>query len=156
MCRARRWHEHLRAVVAHVADSPVARRRCHAFGRVGAEQIDRWLVCLTTFEPAVVIAWLQDDRHAVVDFAGELVGGRGVDGKGLQPFPVVRILLGVPKPGEGEGRSIAHDVSKRLLHFWRKFLPLVEAIRGHEATPLLKRSAPQGSFRNRFGLGVDR
>ena len=71
-------------------------------------------------EPAVVVARLEDDGHAVVHLGGEFVGLGGDDGEGEKPLACAWIFPGVPEAGEGEGLAVVERVEEGLPGSWRR------------------------------------
>ena len=66
--------QHLRAVIADVADCGVRRTRVHHLSLIGPKQVDRRLVlpCFTSLQPAIVVARMKNDGHTVMQLADAL------------------------------------------------------------------------------------
>jgi len=58
--------EHFRPVVADVADLGMSFGGTHGVGFVLSQQIHGRLGHMTALQPAVVVAWMQDNGHAIV------------------------------------------------------------------------------------------
>src|SRR5437660_1722047 len=88
-------------------------------------------------KPAGIITRRQNDRHAVVDVGDQLIGIRGDDRKGPNPFARSRLFPVLPNAGDAERCAIFHGDRVGLLRpLALDRLPLEEAVHRHDAAAL--------------------
>jgi hypothetical protein len=108
--------------------------------------LDRWI------KPAVVTIRLQNDWHAVVNCAQQVVGFRRQQRTGLDRFALV--VPGFPKAGKGERLPVAHaEVVRLFLAF--QALPFIKTIGQDQAATLAKRRAEGRFLGGRFRACID-
>ena len=94
----------------------------------------------------------EEDGHAVVDGADELVGGGGEDGEGFER--AVGRVPAVPQAGQAEAVAIGLDKLPRDFAA-ALALPFEKGVGRDEAATLAERIAEGRFFRNGFRPGVD-
>lgn len=153
--------QHLRPIVADVADELICGFSLHLVGIEGPQQVDREIsvplsLCAAGIagEPTSVVGGFQDYRHAVVDRRHELVSLCGDDAIALQPASI-RILPGVPQSSKRERLAVLHREGIGLFRLRVELLPFVESISGHETAAALEGYAPYGVLCDGLGASVD-
>jgi hypothetical protein len=76
--------QHRWTIIVDIADQPVRWRHAHAVRFVRAQKVDRRPGLVAVVRPSVIVTWVQDDWHAVVDGLHQLVGLCSEDGEGVQ------------------------------------------------------------------------
>ncbi len=138
------------ALVAGVVDTPVhgPGPEARAIPARGRDQL------VVTGEPAVGAVGIEDHGHAVMQRGEEVVRLRGHQRRGLQRL-VRRLAAPVlPEPGEGERLLAGERNEIRDLHV-ALAVPLVEAVRQHQAAAAAVGGAVRRLFGNRLGPRVD-
>ena len=95
------------------------------------------LVRESRIKPAVVILYVQDDRHAIVNWSSDPVGGPGQDGCGFPAVTGFRIRPGFPETGKGK-QLVVSTVKKMRLLATSFFLPFIVSIGWYQAAALSK------------------
>ena len=121
------------------------------------ERLEPRGVAVRRVEPGGVVAAVEDDRHAVVQRAQQVVRIGGQDGEGLDDGRRGRLAVLPPGPetGEGEGEPILAADQVGLLRLGIQLLPLVEAVGDDQAAAAAKAVAVGGLLGGALGAGVD-
>src|ERR1039458_5645276 len=94
--------QQLRVIIPHIPYAVAHGPGAHALGRVGTKQIYGRPLFRLWIEPAIVVFWFKDYRHAVVNRLHQLIRIGSEDGEGLERF-LVFALPPVPQSRESVG-----------------------------------------------------
>ena len=87
-------------------------------------------------QPADIVSRREDQRHAVVNYADQLVGVGRDDCEGAYPLAGSLVFPVLPQPAEAERAAVFHGNRTRLLGLLPlERLPLEEAIDRYDAAP---------------------
>jgi hypothetical protein len=110
---SRRWIEEGGIVIVRTSHPRRDRPHHHEVRRERREQIVR---VYFHAEPALISRFGEDERHTVMDLCDEVIRRHSDDGKCANPFPALRMMPVLPKPGDGEGRAAPRGLSPRAVN----------------------------------------
>jgi hypothetical protein len=122
-------------IVTNISDARVYFMCGHLGSFVGPQQVYRRSLNVFSIQPSVIVRWLQDHWHSVVNGRREFVWVGGDDAEALEPIFGRGVFPCLPaSQSEGVG----------LLGLLIQPLPFIKAICGDYAAPAMKRNSPQG------------
>jgi len=118
-------------IVADISNARVYFMCRHLASFVGAKQVNRRALSVSSIQPSVVVGCLQDHWHSVVNGRREFVGVGGDDAETLEPIFGRRVFPRVPYSAEGEWFPASQGEGVGLLGLLIQPLPFVKSIGGN-------------------------